>query len=90
MHSIKEQGFFSAKGDQSSVNAVFNASLSAKIPVFLPPLPEQQQIAEVLTAIDNKIESEENRKQVLETLFKTLLSLLMTGKIRVKDLEIPV
>jgi restriction endonuclease S subunit len=62
--------------------------LSLSIP--LPPFPEQQQIAQTLSAIDNKIEAEGIKKDSLETLFKTLLSLLMTGKIRVKDLEIPV
>jgi len=46
------------------------------------------QIAETLRAIDEKIEAEQNKKQALDALFKTLLSLLMTGKIRVKDLDI--
>lgn len=54
----------------------------------LPPLHEQQQIAETLSAIDDKIHAEQTKKNALESLFKTLLSLLMTGKIRVKDLEI--
>jgi len=54
----------------------------------IPPLPEQKQIAQILTSIDNKIEAEENKKQALDALFKTLLSLLMTGKIRIRDLDI--
>lgn len=58
--------------------------------ICLSSLQEQQQISATLSAIDNKIEAEENKKQALEVLFKTLLSLLMTGKLRVKDLEIPV
>jgi len=49
---------------------------------------EQHQIADILSAIDIKIEAEENKKQALDALFKTLLSLLMTGKIRVRDLDI--
>ncbi|MDI3545580.1 MAG: type restriction enzyme subunit [Rikenellaceae bacterium] len=52
-----------------------------KIP--LPPLPVQQKIATILSAIDAKIEAEENKKQALEDLFKTLLHNLMTAKIRV-------
>ena len=59
-----------------------------KIP--LPPLPEQQKIAAVLSAVDAKIEAEENKKQALEELFKTLLHNLMTAKIRVNNLEIKV
>jgi type I restriction enzyme S subunit len=56
----------------------------------LPPLPVQQKIASILSAIDAKIEAEENKKQALEELFKTLLHNLMTAKIRVNHLEIKV
>jgi type I restriction enzyme S subunit len=54
----------------------------------LPPLPIQQKIAEILSAVDKKIEAEENKKKSLEDLFKTLLNDLMTGKIRVNNLEV--
>jgi type I restriction enzyme S subunit len=53
----------------------------------LPSLEIQGQIANILIALDNKIETEKNRKAVLEALFKTMLHQLMTGKIRVKELE---
>ena len=49
----------------------------------LPPLDEQHEIARVLQTVDRKIEAEENRKQALDDLFKTLLHHLMTAKIRV-------
>jgi len=56
----------------------------------LPPLPIQQKIASILSAIDAKIEAEENKKQALEELFKTLLHNLMTAKIRVTGInELP-
>ena len=48
----------------------------------LPPLPEQRAIAEILRAVDRKLEAEERRKAALEAVFKTLLHHLMTGKIR--------
>jgi len=56
----------------------------------LPPLPTQQKIASMLSAIDQKIEAEENKKKALEDLFKTLLHNLMTAKIRVNSLEVGV
>jgi len=56
----------------------------------LPPLPTQQKIASMLSAIDEKIEAEENKKKALEDLFKTLLYNLMTAKIRVNNLEVGV
>jgi len=48
----------------------------------LPPLPEQQEIARILQAVDEKIRAEEARKEALEALFKSLLHNLMTAKIR--------
>ena len=55
-----------------------------EIPIPLPPLPIQQKIAQILKAVDDKIEAEEKKKEALQALFKTLLHHLMTGKIRVK------
>ena len=54
-----------------------------QIPIPLPPILEQREIARILQTIDRKIEAEENRKQALDDLFKTLLHNLMTAKIRV-------
>lgn len=52
-----------------------------------PSLPEQQEIARMLSGVDNKIEAEENHKSALQAVFKAMLHQLMTGKVRVKDLE---
>ena len=54
----------------------------------LPPLLEQQKIASILSAVDKKIEAEDNKKKALDELFKTLLNTLMTGKLRVNHLEV--
>ncbi|MDD2471706.1 MAG: restriction endonuclease subunit S [Dehalococcoidales bacterium] len=64
-----------------------NVSNVRNIKIPLPPLKEQQEIASILSTIDKKIEAEENRKNALQSLFKTMLHHLMTGKVRVKDLE---
>jgi type I restriction enzyme S subunit len=58
-----------------------------QIVIPLPTICDQQEIARILTAVDTKIEAEERRKAAVQTLFKTMLHLLMTGKVRVKDLE---
>ncbi|WP_043760251.1 restriction endonuclease subunit S [Rhodothermus marinus] len=57
--------------------------IECKIP--LPPLPEQQEIARMLQAVDARIEAEEKKKAALEALFKTLLHHLMTAKVRVPE-----
>ena len=71
----------------SSYPAVTDKDILTQM-IPLPPIQEQQEIARMLSSMDNKIESEEKRRASLQALFKTLLHQLMTGKVRVKDLEI--
>ncbi|MGQ9780409.1 MAG: restriction endonuclease subunit S [Bacillota bacterium] len=79
------QEFVKGLGGRSA-QAGFNKDMFA---LPLPPLSEQREITRVLGAVDKKLQAEEARKQALETLFKTLLHNLMTGKVRVKDLALP-
>mgnify|MGYP005852737537 CR=1 FL=1 len=58
-------------------------SALSKLLIPLPPLSEQRTIADMLRAVDRKIQAEERRKAALDALFKTLLHHLMTGKVRV-------
>ncbi len=60
----------------------------ANLKIPLPPLQTQKKIASILSAVDEKIEKEENKKKALEELFKSMLHNLMTAKIRVKDLGV--
>ena len=53
------------------------------LPIPLPPLSEQREIARMLQAVDAKIAAEERRRAALEELFKTLLHALMSGRMRV-------
>lgn len=65
-----------------------NQGMLGNIKISLPPLPEQRKIASMLSAIDEKIEAEENKKKALEDLFNTLLHNLMTARIRVNHLAL--
>ena len=56
----------------------------------LPKVKEQKEIANVLFSIDKKLAQVESRKQTLQALFKIVLNQLMTGKVRVRDLDIEV
>ncbi|MCU4161641.1 restriction endonuclease subunit S [Acidiphilium sp. AL] len=75
--------------------AVGQANINAsKLRTVLFPLPptvdEQREIIAVLDAIDSKIGLHKRKRAVLDELFKSLLHKLMTGEIRVGDLDLSV
>jgi type I restriction enzyme S subunit len=53
-----------------------------------PKMDEQQEIVAILDAIDRKIALHKEKRAVLEALFKSLLHKLMTGEVRVADLNL--
>ncbi len=52
--------------------------------VPIPPVREQQKIAENLSVISKKLELERNQKAKLEKAKQALMDLLLTGKVRIK------
>ena len=68
--------------------ACINSTKLKAFPVLLPTLPEQREIVAILDAIDRKIELHRKKRAVLDELFKALLHKLMTGEIRVADLNL--
>jgi type I restriction enzyme S subunit len=54
----------------------------------LPSLSEQQEIAEILQTIDQKIEIEKKKKELYEELFKTMLNKIMNQEIDVEKIEV--
>lgn len=57
-----------------------------KIKVSLPPIPEQQKIADILGTVDERLELLRKRKERLERTKKGLMNDLLTGKVRVTKL----
>jgi type I restriction enzyme S subunit len=60
---------------------------AAKLRGFVLPVPtlaEQRTIANLLSAVDSKIQAETRRREALQSLFKSMLHHLMTGQVRVK------
>jgi len=71
---------------KSSVSANTNINQNSLNSLFLalPPLPEQKQIAAILSAVDDKIEILQSKKSNHETLKKGLMEQLLTGQMRVQ------
>jgi type I restriction enzyme S subunit len=65
-----------------------NNIVLGRIPLVLPDIDEQREIADILQTVDLKIEIHESKKRSLEDLFKTTLHKLMTVQIRVNDLDV--
>jgi type I restriction enzyme S subunit len=79
---------YGGTGNRTTIPNLSKSRLSSFLVPF-PPLPEQEEIARLLRAVDCKIQVEEARKQALDALFQTLLHHLMTGTVRVTELALP-
>jgi type I restriction enzyme S subunit len=91
--------FFNMDATQNRLKSLASRGVSqsnisaSKLKTFQVPVPamaEQLEIVKILRAIDQKIENHTAKKSALQDLFKTMLNKLMTGEIRVKDLDIDV
>jgi len=67
-----------------STRKKLNQEHMKRITIPLPPVQEQQKIAEILSTIDKKLELERKEKARLERIKQGMMDLLLTGKIRVK------
>ena len=90
LNYYRQIGVFLKLARRAVNQANYNRNEISVLRVPLPPSAVQQKTADILSGVDRRIEVEENKKKALEALFKTLLSRLMIGKIRVDNLEVPV
>lgn len=76
----------SVKSDSCSQSNI-NAKKLASFLLQLPPIEEQKQIAEVLTACDGKIQALKKEINLVDELFQSMLNDLMSGKINTSSLK---
>lgn len=72
------------KGTQKNINIQFLSPW----PVVVPQIDEQREIVDIVEALSQRIDLHKKKRAVLEDLFKSLLHKLMTGEIRVTDLDL--
>ncbi len=70
---------------QANINATKLRTVKFPLP---PSVDEQNEIVAILQAIDTKIQLHQKKHAVLEELFKTLLHKLITGELRVDELNL--
>lgn len=73
-----------------STRAALTCGFLAQYPIPVPPLDEQREIAKILKGIRAKVAAEYARRDALATLFDSLLRDLVTGRLRVTDVEVSV
>ena len=61
-----------------------NSSDIKELSVLAPPLPEQKKIASILTSVDKTIEEKQRKLSQTQSLKKSLMQDLLTGKVRVQ------
>lgn len=74
--------------DSGAANPALNRNFLHAEVTSWPDVDEQQQIVEVLEAIDRKIELHSRKRDVLGQLFESLLHKLTTGAISIDDLDL--
>ncbi len=79
-----KKGYFKSVAIRHVGQSAVNSKYLLKLKIPLPPLYEQQKIAEILGAVDEKIALEKERKAKLERVKKGLMNDLLTGRKRVK------
>jgi type I restriction enzyme S subunit len=91
--------FFNMDATQKRLKSLASRGVSqsnisaSKLKTFQVPVPamnEQLEIVKILRAIHQKIFIHITKKSTLQDLFKTILNKLMTGEVRVKDLDIDI
>ena len=81
------RNIFSHLTRQGAGRYKLNKAALGKLPVALPPLPEQQKIATILSTWDRAIALTRQLLQEKEAQKKGLMQRLLTGKVRVKGFE---
>lgn len=77
---VRKQAVALAKG---TTRKRINLSEIKTLKIPLPPLPEQQKIAEILSTVDMVLRLKREKKEKLVNMKKGIMDLLLTGKIRV-------
>ncbi len=88
MAGLRTQETFSNYMRGTTIKGIAREDLK-RISIGIPPVLEQHDIAYMLSRLDAKIQVEEKLRASLQALFRTMLHHLMTGKVRVKDMEVP-
>jgi type I restriction enzyme S subunit len=84
MHAFLIRKTYGEVGTITTIAHLPGIKLKA-LPLPVPPVEEQHEIAAQLSAVDAKLAAEESRRDALASLFNSLLHNLMTGRVRLSE-----
>ena len=87
MYAVVHRKLYVGHGNKTTIPNLSKAKLGQCLIPIPPTTDEQNSVANALETIERKITGIESRKSKLEELFRTLLHKLMTGQIRVHDID---
>ncbi len=88
MNYYREEGVFVKLARRAVNQANYNKNEISSLQIPNPTYEEQVEIASAIHGIDEKIQTHQEKKLALQSLFRTLLHQLMTAKIRVRNFEL--
>jgi|GEM_PF-4483431 len=88
LQTWQAKNYFFAHAKQTSNLCTINSRELKRFPVFEPSVAEQEQMIELLSAADAQVASVKSEVQALHRLKRSLLQNLLTGKVRVKSLDV--
>lgn len=83
---FKHRSVYEGAGNRTTIANLSRTRL-AGLAMPHPPAGEQRQVVAILDSIDRKMDLHLRKRAVLEELFRTLLHKLMTGDLRVDELD---
>ena len=84
---FKHRNVYEGAGNRTTIPNLSRSRL-AGLSIPHPTFDEQREVVAILDAIDRKMDLHRRKRAVLEDLFKTLLHKLMTGELRVEELDL--
>ena len=84
---FKHRNVYEGAGNRTTIPNLSRSRL-ADLAVPCPAASEQREIVAILATIERKIDLNRRKSSVLEELFKVLLNELMTGEVRVGELNL--
>ena len=86
MNHYREEGVFVKLARRAVNQANYNKNEISSLKIPSPTYYEQVEIANAIHGVEDKMQKHQEKKQALQSLFRTLLHDLMTAKTRIQDL----